>query len=288
LSGFYEPICVAGVNGYEVPEFNVIRAEGGYVMGAIGEACPESTNIVRSEDCKYAIEQLSDNPAFGSSVASVQKMGGCSLQADESRGWYNDKHPQEKNIRDNDPPSWCKPYTAEQCAIAAERLGLQLGGNGHDFESPNHSQKGCYAYSSGSHAGMAFYGSGASNAWETIMRNTNSASTYRPSGYDCTGFRDEPREGSYAICYAEKTKRPKEKQHIKWTAEYWWVPPPCPAGYYHTGDFKRCGWGHCLECFQPYDSCENYPNHFLVKGRVVGNTKTSTCLDSSKIGNARL
>jgi len=80
----------------------------------------------------------------------------------------------------------CKPYTAQQCRITAERLGLQLGGHGHAFESSGYSQKGCYAYSSGPYAGMAFYGSGASDQWLIIMRNTNSASTYRPSGYDCS------------------------------------------------------------------------------------------------------
>jgi len=104
LLGFYEPICGAGDNLYEVPDFNIIRVAEGYVMGSLGEACADEDRIVRAEDCAYAIEQMTiSNPPVQNLVASTGKMGGCSLQVDESLGFYNDKHPIETDIPDNDP-----------------------------------------------------------------------------------------------------------------------------------------------------------------------------------------
>jgi len=104
LLGFYEPICGAGDNLYEVPDFNIIRVAEGYVMGSLGEACPVEDGIVRAEDCAYAIEQMTiNNPKVQNLVANTGKMGGCSLQADESLGFYNDKHPRDTNVPDKDP-----------------------------------------------------------------------------------------------------------------------------------------------------------------------------------------
>jgi len=106
------------------------------------------------------------------------------LQASESKGLYNDRHPFETQIRRNDPPKSCEPYTAEKCRAVAEGLGLRLGGFGHAFED-NYSQKGCYAYRSGRYAGIAFYGSGGSDA-EISNPRTKRGDTYRPLGWDCS------------------------------------------------------------------------------------------------------
>ena len=76
------------------------------------------------------------------------------------------------------------PYSVAACRAAAQGVGLQLGGGGHEFEG-NYAQKGCYAYSSGRFAGMAYYGLGGSDS-EISDPMTNSEQKYRPSGWDCT------------------------------------------------------------------------------------------------------
>jgi len=293
LTGLYAPICGAGVNRYEVPEFNIIKAAEGYVMGSLGEACPQNGRIVRQKDCKFAIEKLSgNNPAFGSSVASEHKMGGCSLRADESKGWYNDKHPKETDIPDNDAPSSCQPYTVEQCRRAAEKLGLQLGGHGHDFED-NYNQKGCYAYSSGRYAGMAFYGTQFHTSfWEMINPSTYSTDTFRPQGYDCQG---EPiglkTGGSYPICYMEgviqNEEVPRKMRTEMWSPTYYFTPHDCPPGWLPSADWQRSGfWGFQRKCFQEHWSCADYPMHLLVEGRSVEDTQSPVCLDMTLLGNA--
>ena len=56
------------------------------------------------------------------------------------------------------------PYilTESACRDVARSLGLEEGGNGFSF-SGNYGTKGCYAYSSGTYMGMAFWGSGGTN-----------------------------------------------------------------------------------------------------------------------------
>jgi len=69
------------------------------------------------------------------------------------------------------PPAWPPPpatppiappcLTHQGCADTARALGLSLGGGGLEFAS-DFTSKGCYSYSSGPYAGMAFFGTGGS------------------------------------------------------------------------------------------------------------------------------
>jgi len=81
----------------------------------------------------------------------------------------------------------CKPYSPEQCRIAAEALGLVIGGKGYAFEG-DYRQKGCYAYTSGKYAGRVYYGLGGSDA-EITDPVPFRPETYRPNGWDCKGSR---------------------------------------------------------------------------------------------------
>merc|ERR1719499_1380089 len=212
LEGLYEPICGAGVNKYKIREFNIIRAANGYVMGDLGETCPDSW-IVQAKDCQYALKQLSPGASFGKMVGSTSKMGACSLQADESKGFYNDKHPLEKEIKTNDPPSCDGP-------------GI-------------------------------------------------------------------PKGGSYPICYQDgvlsRSRGPVARRHEYWSETYWVNPTECRSGYYRSRRTKSCGFlGYCLLCWQPYLSCDPYPNHILVTGRKLSSTEllpVGYCLDKTKLGN---
>jgi len=217
------------------------------------------------------------------------------LQASESKGLYNDRHPFETQIRRNDPPKSCEPYTAEKCRAVAEGLGLRLGGFGHAFED-NYSQKGCYAYRSGRYAGIAFYGSGGSDA-EISNARTKRGDTYRPLGWDCSG--DAPNGGSYPICYVagvyHSERLPQLMQRSRYTAPYYFTAPECPRGWRHSGHAKSCGWwNYCAECIQNYWSCDKYPHHILHVGRKVpqpgqpirkSDMPVAYCLDMSKMGN---
>jgi len=207
------PTSGAGVNQNE---FNIIRADKGYVMGGLGETCPESSQIVRAEDCEYALSHLSPGASFEKMGGNIHEMGGCSLQAKGSRGLYNDRHPFEFHIRKNDPPKpACEPYTAEKCRAVAEGFGLRLGGFGFAFED-NYSQKGCYAYSSGKYAGIAFYGSGGSDA-EISDPTTKRGDTYRPIGWDCSD--DHALVGQGACWNSESTHPEFAWPSIPWNPE---------------------------------------------------------------------
>ena len=66
--------------------------------------------------------------------------------------------------------------TPKECGATASALGLQLSGNGYAFAG-NYGTKGCYAYSSGGYAGMAFFGTGGT---EAQMATALTGSKYRP------------------------------------------------------------------------------------------------------------
>ena len=81
--------------------------------------------------------------------------------------------------------SACVPYSEQACRDAANALGLSLGGAGHSFASSSYFRKGCYAYSSGRYAGMAYYGTGGTT--EQMKKSLN-GQAHRLSGYDCKGI----------------------------------------------------------------------------------------------------
>ena len=60
------------------------------------------------------------------------------------------------------PPVAPPCLTQQGCAETARALGLSLGGGGLAFAS-EFTSKGCYSYSSGPYAGMAFFGTGGSD-----------------------------------------------------------------------------------------------------------------------------
>merc|ERR1711957_166983 len=68
------------------------------------------------------------------------------------------------------------PTTASSCKTLALSLSLTLGGGGYPFEADTVT-KGCYAYSSGTWAGMAFFGSGGTAAQ---MQSTLTLPQYGP------------------------------------------------------------------------------------------------------------
>ena len=59
---------------------------------------------------------------------------------------------------------------------------MDQGGNNFSF-SGNYSTKGCFAYTDGEHANMAFYGVGGTE--EDKANETLTLSRYRPMGHDC-------------------------------------------------------------------------------------------------------
>jgi hypothetical protein len=67
---------------------------------------------------------------------------------------------------------------AEHAEALAKSLGLQLGGHGIPFAG-NYGVKGLYAYSSGDYKGMAFFGTGGTNA--EMIAPVTSPSQYRPA-----------------------------------------------------------------------------------------------------------
>ena len=77
----------------------------------------------------------------------------------------------------------CEPYSEPACRDAATALGLQLGSAGFSFKGSYADVKGCYAYSSGKHAGQAFYSTGGTVEEMQAALPTNS---YRPANYDCS------------------------------------------------------------------------------------------------------
>ena len=80
----------------------------------------------------------------------------------------------------------CVPYSENACRVAAERLGLLLGGGGYNFVGNFKQTKGCYAYTDGDYIGRVYYGTGGT---EEQMKASPDASEhrYRPHGYDCAG-----------------------------------------------------------------------------------------------------
>ena len=75
----------------------------------------------------------------------------------------------------------CVPYSEEACAAAVDNLDLQKGYGTYDF-ADIWGTKGCYAYETGSYAGVAFYGGGGS---EEEKKENLSSPKYRPEGHDC-------------------------------------------------------------------------------------------------------
>ena len=80
--------------------------------------------------------------------------------------------------------SVCVPYSEQACRDVANALGLSLGGVGYSFAG-DFSQKGCYAYSSGTYTGKAYYGTGGTT--EEMKKSLN-GQAHRLSGYDCEGI----------------------------------------------------------------------------------------------------
>lgn len=76
----------------------------------------------------------------------------------------------------------CDPYTEEACRDASTSLGLSLGGSGYAFAG-NWPTKGCYAYSSTTFIGNAYYSTGGTM---DQMKTVLVGSKYRPVGYDCS------------------------------------------------------------------------------------------------------
>ena len=72
----------------------------------------------------------------------------------------------------------CLAYSEESCRMAAEHLGLTLGGKGHPF-ADTYSTKGCYSYKSGTYAGIAYYGK---QGTREEMEAPLSANPYRVNG----------------------------------------------------------------------------------------------------------
>ena len=77
----------------------------------------------------------------------------------------------------------CVPYSLQACKDAVERLGLQKGGRGWSFTGTTYSRKGCFAYSKGYFANIAFYGLGGS---EEQNKKQLRSPRYRPRGFDCS------------------------------------------------------------------------------------------------------
>ena len=57
----------------------------------------------------------------------------------------------------------CVPFSEDACRAAAISLGLSLG-DGSDTFTGDYTVKGCYAYSSRTHANSAYYGTGGATA----------------------------------------------------------------------------------------------------------------------------
>jgi len=344
LVGFYEPICGAGDNLYEIPDFNIIRVAEGYVMGSLGEACPDEDSIVRAEDCAYAIEQMTiNNPQVQNLVANTGKMGGCSLHADESLGFYNDKHPRETNVPDKDPafdpqenhdsrlyksvkgnviPSYSDcasipdsaPYIKlvmgsvvdyfrpiqgrTYCDMLNSNSNHQWSKDGKTFVTPQYHEyllggsSYLYPKTIDGRTYLPFWGGNGAKGGCCHTSYKSKAAWHQPFElyYPETNRATIFSQGSFPICYTDGQQRtPKLKQRTTWTDEYWFYVPSCPSGYYYSGGYKRCGWGYCAECYQPYYSCDDYPNHLLVEGRRVPSTDhlpVAVCLDQTKLGNA--
>ena len=111
--------------------------------------------------------------SFFQSGVGIRCFGGCS--SDEAQKCsFSDAYQQRPCYCDVDyfkpppppPPSPPKPppppnhcYTASECQTYALAHGLQLGGNGVDFEG-SHYTCGCYAYRANAFKDMAFFGTG--------------------------------------------------------------------------------------------------------------------------------
>ena len=76
----------------------------------------------------------------------------------------------------------CVPYSQQACRDAALALGLSLEGTSTKGFSGPFNHKGCYAYSSGTNKGKAFYGTGGSR---NEMQKQLPDDRYRPTNYDC-------------------------------------------------------------------------------------------------------
>merc|ERR1719191_2116339 len=75
------------------------------------------------------------------------------------------------------------PYSEKACEQACKRAGLKLGGGRYRF-SGKYSIKGCYAYSTGGWKGIAFYGTGGT---EAQMKASPGRGKMRPEGHDQCG-----------------------------------------------------------------------------------------------------
>ena len=81
------------------------------------------------------------------------------------------------------PPTPCDVCLTEAaCRTAVNALGLDEGGGGYPFASSTYRTKGCYAYSSGRYAGMAYWSAGTYAEMTTTEMTTNEyGSAYRVS-----------------------------------------------------------------------------------------------------------
>merc|ERR1712110_406017 len=85
----------------------------------------------------------------------------------------------------------CEPNGEIACYRAAKALGLKLGkaSAGYPFIGPDYGTKGCYAYTSGSWSGYAFFGAGGSASQNAASPGSGK---YRPSVYNtCSGDETE-------------------------------------------------------------------------------------------------
>jgi len=257
LEGLYEPICGAGENKYEIGEFNIIRADKGYVMGDLGEKCPDSF-IVRAEDCRYALQQLAPGATFTKMVGSTEKMAGCSLQAGvqagESRGFYNDRHPEETDIKEFDPPRYC------------------------DW--------GCYM---DRYPDARAYAKG-----NAVLAHFHYMFLGQRQGRDCKCDGPAvPKGGSYPICYqaevVSRSRNPQVKVRSYWSKKYTWRAPGCISGFRHSGKSKSAGFlSWRVECVKSEYSCDMYPNLVLRLGRKVPSNAllpAAYCIDWRPLGN---
>jgi len=78
--------------------------------------------------------------------------------------------------------TYCEKYSKKACKAAIKQNGLIEGGKSYDFEG-NYGTKGCYAYSSGTYKGHAYYGTGGTES--QMAAKPSDAKKYRPDGYDC-------------------------------------------------------------------------------------------------------
>merc|ERR1712194_312467 len=107
----------------------------------------------------------------------------------------------------------CPIMTEEQCEQEARSLGLQVGGGRRWAFGGDYAVKGCYAYSTGQSAGMAFFGRGGN---DEQMRASLSGNQYRPCATQAwmsciVGVRGVPEQ---RILEPPAMRRPKRGQRL--------------------------------------------------------------------------